>query len=152
MYVEIYTDGACSGNPGPGGWSAILRYGNYEKRISGGQEFTTNNRMEMTAIIEALLCMKKTDVPIKIISDSCYVLNNIERLPEWKSRNWHGTRGQIKNQDLWQAMDRALAMQQNIEFVHVYGHTGVQYNELCDKMAREQTSLYKKRSDALVGE
>ena len=121
--VEIYTDGACRGNPGPGGWGALLRYGDVDKQLYGGEHLTTNNRMELKAVIEALSALSK---PCKVIltSDSTYVLKGIsEWLPNWKKRGWR-TAGKkpVKNEDLWKILDD-LADVHEIEWHWVKGHS-----------------------------
>lgn len=134
--VEIYTDGACSGNPGPGGWGAILRYKGHEKELSGGVPETTNNRMEMTAVIEALKAMKKSS-RIELYTDSQYVKQGVEEwLAGWKAKNWK-TAGKkpVKNQDLWMEID-ALIQKHDISFHWVRGHDGHPENERADALAR----------------
>ena len=138
--VEIYTDGACSGNPGPGGWGAILRYKGHEKELSGGVPETTNNRMEMTAVIEALKAMKKSS-RIELYTDSQYVKQGVEEwLAGWKAKNWK-TAGKkpVKNQDLWKEIDtliQILRKKHDISFHWVRGHDGHPENERADALAR----------------
>jgi ribonuclease HI len=133
--VQIYTDGACRGNPGIGGWGASLNYNGKRKEIYGGEPETTNNRMEMTAVIEALKALKEPSYLI-INSDSKYVLNGInEWLPNWKKRNWKtASRKPVKNVDLWQALD-ALTQAHTIEWVWVKGHSGNLGNDRADELA-----------------
>ena len=134
--IEIYTDGACSGNPGPGGWGAILRSGETERELFGGEPQTTNNRMEMTAVIEALRALKKP-VAAKVHTDSQYVQKGIsEWIHGWKRRGWK-TAGKdpVKNEDLWRELDR-LAAQHEIEWIWVRGHAGHVENERADALAR----------------
>ncbi len=133
--VQIYTDGACRGNPGIGGWGASLNYNGKRKEIYGGEPETTNNRMEMTAVIEALKALKEPS-DLTINSDSKYVLNGInEWLPNWKKRNWKtASRKPVKNVDLWQALD-ALTQAHTIEWVWVKGHSGNLGNERADELA-----------------
>ncbi|MBK9352248.1 MAG: ribonuclease HI [Sulfuritalea sp.] len=134
--IEIYTDGACSGNPGPGGWGAILRSGETERELFGGEPQTTNNRMEMTAVIEALRALKKP-VAAKVHTDSQYVQKGIsEWIHGWKRRGWK-TAGKdpVKNEDLWRELDR-LAAQHEIEWIWVRGHAGHPENERADALAR----------------
>ncbi len=133
--VQIYTDGACRGNPGIGGWGASLNYNGKRKEIYGGEPETTNNRMEMTAVIEALKALKEPSY-LTINSDSKYVLNGInEWLPNWKKRNWKtASRKPVKNVDLWQALD-ALTQAHTIEWVWVKGHSGNPGNERADELA-----------------
>ncbi|HIG79480.1 MAG TPA: ribonuclease HI [Cycloclasticus sp.] len=133
--VQIYTDGACRGNPGIGGWGASLNYNGKRKEIYGGEPETTNNRMEMTAVIEALKALKEPSY-LTINSDSKYVLNGInEWLPNWKKRNWKtASRKPVKNVDLWQALD-ALTQAHTIEWVWVKGHSGNLGNDRADELA-----------------
>ena len=134
--IEIFTDGACSGNPGPGGWGAILRSGETERELFGGEPQTTNNRMEMTAVIEALRALKKP-VAAKVHTDSQYVQKGIsEWIHGWKRRGWK-TAGKdpVKNEDLWRELD-SLAAQHEIEWIWVRGHAGHPENERADALAR----------------
>ncbi|MCB1720241.1 MAG: ribonuclease HI [Rhodospirillales bacterium] len=134
--VEIYTDGACSGNPGPGGWGAILRWNGHEKALSGGEAETTNNRMEMMAVIKALEAMKGSP-KIELYTDSKYVMQGVnEWLEGWKARGWK-TAGKkpVKNVDLWQRMD-ALVSKHDVSFYWVKGHDGHPENERADALAR----------------
>lgn len=139
--VEIFTDGACSGNPGPGGWGAIMRSHGVEKELSGGEKDSTNNRMEMMAVIAALEALTRP-CKVKIITDSQYVMKGMmEWLPSWKKRNWK-TAGKkpVKNVDLWQRMEKA-AEQHTLEWEWVRGHQGHPENERADQLAvaaREQ--------------
>jgi len=133
--VEIFTDGACSGNPGKGGWGAILRFKDKVKELSGFEAETTNNRMELTAVIKALEALK---FPCKVIltTDSLYVAKGITTwLPEWKMKGWRtANKKPVKNADLWQALDK-LASAHEIEWLWVKGHTGHAENERCDELA-----------------
>jgi ribonuclease HI len=133
--VEIYTDGACRGNPGPGGWAALLRMGDREREISGAEPHTTNNRMELTAVIRALQALKRP-VQARLYTDSEYVRRGIsEWLPAWKARGWRtADRKPVKNQDLWQQLDE-LARNHRIEWHWVPGHAGVPDNERVDRLA-----------------
>ena len=134
--IEIYTDGACSGNPGPGGWGAILRSGGHEKEIFGGAQDTTNNRMEMMAVIKALESLKSKSA-VTIYTDSKYVMQGVtEWLAGWKARGWKtASNGQVKNQDLWERIDSLLAMHE-VTFQWVKGHAGHPDNERADALAR----------------
>ena len=135
--VEIFTDGACSGNPGPGGWGALLRYRDAEKTLSGGDRMTTNNRMEMLAVIRALEALKRR-CKVVITTDSQYVMKGItEWLALWKKRGWT-TKGRtpVKNAELWQRMDE-LASNHDIEWRWVRGHNGHKDNERVDSLARQ---------------
>ena len=137
--VEIYTDGACSGNPGAGGWGAILRYGSVEKELSGGESDTTNNRMELTAVIEALKALKKP-CNIVLYTDSRYVMDGVnEWMPNWKLNGWRTSNKKtpVKNVDLWQILE-SLIEKHKIKWVWVKGHNGHSENERVDKLAREQ--------------
>lgn len=135
--IEVFTDGACSGNPGPGGWAALLRYGGHEKWLSGAEPQTTNNRMELTAAIRALQALKRRST-VRITTDSRYVQQGAsEWLPGWKAKGWrNAAREPVANQDLWQEMDAALA-QHNVQMQWVRGHIGHPENEACDQRARE---------------
>jgi ribonuclease HI len=142
--VEIYTDGACRGNPGPGGWAALLKFGEHEREVSGAELQTTNNRMELTAVIRALEALKR---PVKgrIYTDSQYVRQGIlEWMPNWKRRGWKtADKKPVKNQDLWEALD-ALARTHDLEWHWVKGHSGNEGNERVDALANRAI-------DALVG-
>ena len=133
--IEIYTDGACRRNPGPGGWGALLIYQGTKKTLYGGASDTTNNRMEMQAVIEALKVLK-SKCEIKLYTDSKYVMDGINKwLPGWKKRDWK-TAGKkaVKNQDLWEVLDLAIKMHE-IEWHWVKGHTGNLGNEEADSLA-----------------
>jgi len=139
--IEIFTDGACSGNPGPGGWGAILRKGETERELFGGELLTTNNRMEMMAVIEALRALKGP-VQARVHTDSQYVQKGIsEWIHGWKRRGWK-TAGKepVKNEDLWRELDR-LAAQHKIEWIWVKGHAGHPENERADVLARRGVEL-----------
>ena len=133
--MEIYTDGACSGNPGPGGWGVLLRYGDHEKELSGGETDTTNNRMEMMAVIQALTSLKET-CDVDIYTDSKYVIQGMtEWLDGWKRKNWQtASKKPVKNVDLWQALD-TLVQQHNVRWHWVKGHAGHEENERVDALA-----------------
>ena len=133
--VEIYTDGACRGNPGPGGWGALLIAGRHRKTLHGGELETTNNRMELTAAIEALNALKGSRAVV-LHTDSKYVMQGItEWLPNWKQRGWKtAARKPVKNQDLWMALDEAIA-KHDIEWRWVKGHAGNEGNEEADALA-----------------
>jgi ribonuclease HI len=136
--VEIFTDGACSGNPGPGGWGALLRYRGHEKELAGGEPETTNNRMELMGVIAALEALKRPS-RVRLVTDSAYVKNGITQwLPRWKANGWR-TAGKkpVKNQDLWERLDRASAPHR-IEWEWVKGHAGHDENERVDELARSQ--------------
>jgi len=134
-HVEIFTDGACSGNPGPGGWGAIMRTKGIEKELSGGEKDTTNNRMEMMAVIAALESLQR-DCSVKITTDSQYVMKGmLEWLPGWKKRNWQtAAKKPVKNIDLWQRLERAAESHQ-LEWEWVRGHQGHVENERADQLA-----------------
>jgi ribonuclease HI len=134
--VEIFTDGACRGNPGPGGWGAILRYGEVEKELSGGDPATTNNRMEMRAAIAGLEALKRP-CRVRLYTDSQYLRDGIMQwLPGWKARNWRtADKKPVKNVDLWQRLEAAAAPHQ-IEWLWVRGHAGHPENERADALAR----------------
>ena len=139
--IEIFTDGACSGNPGPGGWGAILRKGDTERELFGGELLTTNNRMEMMAVIEALRALKGP-VQARVHTDSQYVQKGIsEWIHGWKRRGWKTAGKQpVKNEDLWRELDR-LAAQHKIEWIWVKGHAGHVENERADVLARRGVDL-----------
>nr|AJO70729.1 ancestral ribonuclease H Anc1 [synthetic construct] len=135
--VELYTDGACLGNPGPGGWAAILRYGEHEKELSGGEAHTTNNRMELTAAIEGLRALKEP-CQVDLYTDSQYVRKAITEgwLDGWQRNGWKtASKKPVKNQDLWQALLEAMQRHQ-VTFHWVKGHAGHPENERCDQLAR----------------
>ena len=133
--VEIYTDGACKGNPGPGGWGALLKFGGREKELYGGEPLTTNNRMELTAVIRALAALKRS-CRVALYTDSQYVRNGItEWLAQWKRRHWRTADGApVKNVDLWQALEREAA-RHDIQWHWVRGHSGHDGNERADRLA-----------------
>lgn len=134
--VEIYTDGACRGNPGRGGWGAILKYGKFEREISGGERSTTNNRMELTAAIEALKMLKEP-CSVTLTSDSKYMIDAIEKkwIDSWKKKGWRKADGkEVLNIDLWEKLLEQLAIHE-VTFVWVHGHAGHKYNERCDELA-----------------
>jgi ribonuclease HI len=133
--VDIYTDGACRGNPGPGGWAAVLTSGGREKEISGAQIQTTNNRMELQAVIEALQALKRP-VDVRLYTDSQYVRRGIlEWLPQWKARGWKtADKKPVKNQDLWEVLEAAAA-RHRVEWHWIRGHSGIPGNERCDALA-----------------
>ncbi len=144
LRVEIYTDGACSGNPGPGGWGVILRHKDIEKELSGGAPETTNNRMELTAVIEALRALKKP-CQITLYTDSRYVMDGMTKwLAHWKQNNWKtaNKKSAVKNVDLWQELD-ALVQKYDIKWVWVKGHNGHAENERVDELARGECEKYK---------
>ena len=133
--VTIYTDGACSGNPGPGGWAALLRYQIKEKVITGNAANTTSNRMELTAAVKALEALNKP-CQVAFFTDSVYLKRGVtEWLPGWKARNWKRKKGQLKNVDLWKALDTAL-QNHEINWHWVRGHAGDRFNERVDRLAR----------------
>lgn len=134
--VYLYTDGACSGNPGPGGWGAVLVYGDHRKELSGGEKNTTNNRMELTAAIRGLEALKR---PCKVVltSDSKYLVDAVTKgwLDSWQRRGWkRGKNEEVLNVDLWEEL-LPLLTQHQVEFVWVKGHAGHPENERCDRMA-----------------
>jgi len=142
--LDIYTDGACRGNPGPGGWGALLISGQHERELSGAEPSTTNNRMELLAVIEALRALKRR-VRARVFTDSQYVQLGITTwLADWKARGWRtAARKPVKNQDLWEQLD-ALAAGHEIEWHWVKGHAGNPGNERCDQLANAAI-------DALLG-
>jgi ribonuclease HI len=143
--IEIYTDGACRGNPGPGGWAALLKLGEREREISGAEALTTNNRMELTAVIRALEALKRP-VQARVYTDSEYVRRGVtEWLSAWKARGWRtADRKPVKNQDLWQRLDELRANHQ-LEWHWVPGHAGVPGNERVDRLANEAIDTLSQR-------
>lgn len=133
--LKIWTDGACKGNPGPGGWGVFMRWGDRTKEMCGGEVSTTNNRMELTAVIEALRAIKRP-VPMTIFLDSQYVRNGIEKwMDGWKKKGWRTASGSaVKNVDLWQALEDLIA-RHDIEWEWVKGHAGIEGNEKADELA-----------------
>ena len=144
-HVVIFTDGACSGNPGPGGWGAILRYRSVEKELSGAEPETTNNRMELMAAIAALEALKEP-VEVDLYTDSEYLKKGItEWLPQWKARGWKtATKKPVKNADLWQRLEAAMAPHR-VRWHWVKGHAGHPENERADALAREAIRRMKRK-------
>ncbi len=136
--ITIYTDGACSGNPGPGGWASVLIYNDSEKEISGGQKDTTNNIMEITAVLEALKALK-FPCEVDLYSDSAYVVNCFLQgwIYNWIKNNWHTASGDmVKNKELWQEL-YSLTKVHKVNFNKVKGHADNKYNNRCDELARD---------------
>ena len=135
--IEIYTDGACSGNPGPGGWGVLMRWNGHEKELCGGEDETTNNRMEMMAVIKALEALKRS-APVDLYTDSKYVMQGVnEWLEGWKAKGWKtAAKKPVKNVDLWQEID-ALIAEHDVTFHWVKGHAGHPDNERADALARK---------------
>ena len=136
--IAIYTDGACSGNPGPGGWGTILMYKQHKKELSGNSEKTTNNIMEMTAVIEGLKALKKPDIDVTVYSDSSYVVNAFKNdwIENWQKNNWKtANKKAVKNKELWEELYE-LTKIYKVEFVKVKGHSDNEYNNRCDELAR----------------
>ncbi len=135
--IEIYTDGACRGNPGPGGWGALLKYGDVEKEICGGESDTTNNRMELTAAIEALKSLKRP-CKLTLYTDSQYVRKGmLEWIDGWKKRGWKtAAKKPVKNDDLWRVLDEQVSRHQ-VNWVWVKGHAGNPGNEKADELANK---------------
>lgn len=135
--VTIYTDGACSGNPGPGGWGAILIYGEHEKELSGGEKVTTNNRMEITAAIESLKKLKEPCI-VRLYSDSAYLVNCMNEgwYRKWQQNGWlNGKKQPVENQDLWKALLKEIE-RHKVSFHKVKGHSDNELNNRCDELAR----------------
>ena len=142
--VDIYTDGACSGNPGKGGWGVILMYGSREKELSGGEQDTTNNRMELYAAIAGLSALKEK-CRVNLYSDSAYLVNAIEQrwLDGWKNSGWKtSSKDAVKNRDLWEQLI-ALLDTHDVTFIKVKGHADNEYNNRCDKLARNAIKALK---------
>ncbi len=143
--VYIYTDGACSGNPGPGGWGAVLKYGENEKRLSGGEEDTTNNRMELTACIEALAALKEP-CEVDLTTDSKYVCDSVNKgwVYSWKRNGWKKSdKKPALNTDLWEKLLSQLAVHK-VSFNWIKGHAGHRENEICDSLAVTEWQKIKK--------
>ena len=142
--VKAYTDGACSGNPGPGGWGVVLQFGDHERELKGGESDTTNNRMELTAAIEALKALKEP-CHIALTTDSTYVKDGITKwLSNWKRNGWKtAAKKPVKNQDLWQQLEDCVA-QHTVEWLWVKGHIGHPENERADTLANEGMSALKR--------
>jgi len=137
--VTIYTDGACSHNPGPGGWGAVLMFGSNEKEISGYEAHTTNNRMELTAAIKALEALKEP-CRVSLYSDSAYLVNTFKQnwLEKWQRNGWKtSNKGPVENQDLWKQL-LELTGKHTVEWVKVKGHSDNEYNNRCDRLARDE--------------
>ena len=135
--VELFVDGACSGNPGPGGWGAVLRWNGHEKELSGGAPATTNNRMELTAAIEGLNAITRPS-PVRVVTDSIYVRDGVTKwIHGWKRNGWKtADKKPVKNVDLWQALDEAASRHDTLEWRWVRGHSGHPENERADALAR----------------
>lgn len=136
-HVTLYTDGACSGNPGPGGWGCILIYGEHKRKLSGYENDTTNNKMELTAVIKGLECLKK-NMHVHIITDSQYVKNAFTQkwLENWIKNGWKTKSGDaVKNQELWKQLN-LLETKHHLTWEWVKGHSGNLYNDMCDELAR----------------
>ncbi len=145
--VIIFTDGSCSGNPGPGGWAAVLLHpqSGKEKHLVGGEKYTTNNRMEITAVLEGLKALKRPS-SVTVFADSQYVLKAFKLgwLKKWRSSHWlNSQKKPVENSDLWKQLVEVTS-RHTIDWQYVPGHKDHYYNELCDQLAREQTELYKK--------
>jgi ribonuclease HI len=150
--VEIFTDGACSGNPGPGGWGAILRSGDHERELAGGEAATTNNRMELMAAISALEALRRP-ATVTLYTDSIYLKDGITRwLAQWKKRGWKtADKKPVKNVDLWQRLE-AVAAPHQIDWQWVKGHDGHAENERADQLAREGMKPYQLRRNETLGD
>jgi len=142
--VTIYTDGACSGNPGPGGWAAILIVGTVEKELSGGEANTTNNRMELLAVIKGLEALTRS-CKVKVYSDSAYVVNAFLQnwIGKWQKNGWvNSAKAEVANKDLWQTLLK-LTSTHEVEFIKVKGHANDKYNNRCDELAVAQAAKFK---------
>ncbi|WP_068318550.1 ribonuclease HI [Polycladidibacter hongkongensis] len=142
--VKAWTDGACSGNPGPGGWGVLLRFGAHEKELCGGEPATTNNRMELQAAIEALNTLKRP-CEVDLYTDSAYVKNGITQwMHNWKRKGWRtASNSPVKNAELWQALDSA-AQRHQVQWHWVKGHAGLEENEKADELARRGMKPFQK--------
>lgn len=139
--VTIYTDGACSGNPGPGGWAAVLMYNEHRKEISGGEKDTTNNKMELLAAIKALDCLKN-ECEVSLYSDSAYLINSFEKgwIYNWNKNGWKTSdKEPVKNRELWEELYKHSKIHK-ISWIKVKGHSDNEFNNLCDKLAREEVN------------
>jgi len=146
--VIIYTDGACSGNPGDGGWGAILKFGKHEKEISGFEKNTTNNQMELRAAIEALKCLKEP-CEVELYSDSAYLVNAFTKnwIENWKKNGWVTSgKEEVKNVDLWKQLDKYTEIHK-IKWIKVKGHSDNEFNNRCDELATDE--IKKHRADAM---
>ncbi len=142
--VTIYTDGACSGNPGPGGWAALLRFGPHEKMLSGGEAHTTNNRMELTAALQALNALTRP-CQVDLFTDSEYLKRGVtEWMAGWRARGWRRKEGELLNADLWQGIDHAL-QRHTVHWHWVRGHAGQSENERVDAQARLEVEKMRGR-------
>lgn len=144
--IHLYTDGSCSGNPGPGGYGYVLEYGDIRKVSADGAIHTTNMRMELYAVIAGLHAIKDTTIPIIVFSDSEYVVKGMTKwIADWKTRDWKNSRGkEVSNKDLWIALDELVEKFTSIEFRWVKGHAGNPWNEWADELAREGTEVAKR--------
>ena len=146
--VIIYTDGGCSGNPGPGGWAIVVIFGDLVRSLSGGEALTTNNKMELTAAIAALSVVKNTpafkDLPVTVNIDSQYVKNGITQwIHSWKAKGWKtADKKPVKNQELWMQLDELNAAL-DVTWNWVKGHAGIEYNELCDQLCQAEIKKFK---------
>lgn len=141
--ISIYTDGACSGNPGPGGWGAVLIHGETIRELSGGERATTNNRMEMLGVIRALEALKER-CKVRVHSDSAYVINCFREqwYVRWERNGWKNSKKEpVENRDLWEQMI-ALVRTQDVDWVKVKGHSGDRWNERCDELARAEAAKF----------
>ena len=142
--IVIYTDGACKGNPGPGGWAAILSHNGRQRQLSGGEAHTTNNRMEMTAVLQALGALKKENCRVQLFTDSEYVMRGMQEwLPGWRRKNFRRSNGKpVLNEDLWRALDDACT-RHRIEWNWVRGHSGNEGNEQADTLAQQEAERHR---------
>ena len=142
--IELYTDGACRGNPGHGGWAAILVWGSYKKELSGGERITTNNRMELLAAIYGLMALREP-CEVTLYSDSRYLVDaiNLGWMQGWRENGWRRGKEELKNPDLWQQLN-SLLEKHRVEFVWVKGHNGHPYNERCDELACAAADVFRK--------
>ena len=148
--VTVYTDGACSGNPGPGGWGAIMIYGAVEKELTGGDDATTNNRMELISVISALEALREP-CEVELYTDSQYVSNAVNHgwLESWRRLGWKRKRGEVKNPDLWQKLVPLLE-KHSVTLIWVKGHADNEYNNRCDELAVEARDSYRALGSAVT--
>ena len=152
QYVVIYTDGACAGNPGPGGWAAIIKYDGSKEELHGGEKYTTNNRMEMTAVIEALKHLGDGDYEVDLCSDSSYIINGLSKgwAKKWSENDWiKSDTKPVKNPDLWKEL-LELTSKFKMHYHWVKGHAQNQYNNRCDELAVMESKKFIQKRDGLI--
>ena len=144
QHIKLFTDGSCSGNPGPGGYGFVLEYGEHRKGGFGAAKHTTNNRMELYAVIVGLNAIKNKSIPVEVLTDSQYIAQAFEEdwITRWREKNWINSRNkEVKNRDLWESLDQLVSEFSSLHFTWVRGHNGNKGNEQADSLAREGTEL-----------